>query len=164
MRSRTSHNISSATVHQWALGWLSKVDLKDHGWLCTASVVWSIVLRAAARTCSISAACCDLSKGPSDSAVLVALDKGLPKTLRVLEERLDTTLTAHLPARLRRRNWPVAIDWHLVPYYGEPHQSRNELYYGKPCKGTKKFHAYASACIVSHGVRYTLALTWVRRR
>ncbi len=57
----------------------------------------------------------------------------------------------------------MAIDWHLTPYYGQPYESRNELYYGKPRQGTKKFHAYASACIVDHGQRYTLALTWVRR-
>jgi hypothetical protein len=58
----------------------------------------------------------------------------------------------------------VAIDWHLVPYYGAPKKSRNELSYGKPRQGTTKFHAYASACIVVHGYRYTLALSWVRRR
>lgn len=164
MRSRTSHSISSGEVHQWALSWLSSgMQLKDHGWLCTATVVWSIVLRAAARTSSLCAACRDLSNGPSDQAVLNALDDGLPKTLRVLEDRLDATLTAQLPRRLQRKNWPVAIDWHLVPYYGEPQESRNELYFGKPRQGTKKFHAYATACIVSHGVRYTLAATWVRR-
>jgi putative transposase len=64
---------------------------------------------------------------------------------------------------MRRRRWTVAIDWHLSPYYGQPFCSRNELYYGKPRQGTKKFHAYASACIVSYGQRYTVALTWVRR-
>ena len=163
MRSRTSHTMSSGTVHQWALSWLSSVELKDHGWLCTATVVWGVVLRAAARMTSIGAAFRDLSDGPSDSAVRTALEDGLPKTLKVLEKRLDTALTAQLPRRLRRQGWAVAIDWHLVPYYGEPHQSRNEIYYGKPRQGTKKFHAYASACIVSHGVRYTLAITWVRR-
>jgi IS4 transposase len=57
----------------------------------------------------------------------------------------------------------VAIDYHLSPYYGEPFRSRNELYYGQPRQGTKRFHAYATACIVSYGHRYTLALTWVRR-
>jgi hypothetical protein len=51
----------------------------------------------------------------------------------------------------------------LVPYYGKPDKSRNELYYGKPQQGTSKFHAYASACIVQQGRRYTLALTYVRR-
>jgi len=123
----------------------------------------NIVLRAAARSISVSAACRDLAKAPSDQAVMTALDDGLPKTLAVLERRLNDALTGPLPRRLRRRRWQVAIDWHLSPYYGQPYQSRNELYYGKPRQGTKHFHAYASACIVQYGRRYTLALTWVRR-
>jgi len=164
MRSRTSHTISSREVHQWALNWLvESMRLKDHGWKCTAVVIWNVVLRAAARMSSLCAACRDLADGPSDQAVFNALTDGLPKTTRVLEDRLNFALMGHVPRRLRRRTWPVAIDWHLVPYYGEPKQSRNELFYGKPRQGTKKFHAYASACIVSHGVRYTLAVTWVRR-
>jgi len=137
--------------------------LKDHGWKCTAAAVLNIVLRAAARSISICAACRDLSKSPSDQAVMNALEDGLPKTLSVLECRLNEALTGELPRRMKRRQWQVAIDWHLVPYYGQPHQSRNEIYYGKPRQGTKQFHAYASACIVDHGRRYTLALTWIRR-
>jgi hypothetical protein len=164
MRSRTSHTISSREVHGWALNWLLQAKLlKDHGWLCTATVVWNLVLRAAARSISISAACRDLSEAPSYQAVMSALQEGLPRTLSVLERRLNESLTCQLPRRLQRRPWQVAIDWHLSPYYGEPQRSRNELYYGKPRQGTKKFHAYASACIVSHGHRYTLALSWVRR-
>lgn len=164
MRSRMSFSINSGEVHSWTLGWLLQAKLiKDHGWKCTAVVVLNIVLRAAARSISVSAACRDLSGGPSDQAVMTALQDGLPKTLIVLERRLNEALTAQLPRRMRRRRWQVAIDWHLSPYYGQPQQSRNELYYGKPRQGTKKFHAYASACIVEHGQRYTLALTWVRR-
>jgi putative transposase len=137
--------------------------LKDHGWLCTASVVWSVVLRAAARTTSIFGACRDLTRAPSDQALFNALKGGLPKTLPVLERRLNEALTSHLSRGMRRRSWEVAIDWHLVPYYGQPDKSRNELYYGKPRQGTTKFHAYATACIVVYGRRYTLALSWVRR-
>ena len=164
MRSKDSHSISSREVHGWTLNWLLQAKLlKDHGWLCTAAVVLNIVLRAAARSISVSAACRDLSDGPSDQAVMDALSDGLPKTLPVLERRLNEALLYDLPRRVLRRPWKVAIDWHLSPYYGEPQDSRNELYYGKPRQGTKKFHAYASACIVSHGHRYTVALTWVRR-
>lgn len=164
MRSRTSHTISSSQVHQWALSWLCEaVQLKDHGWKCTAAVVWSIVLRAAAQMTSLSAACRDLCNGPSDQAVMTALVAGLPKTLRALENQLHNALTTHIPTRVRKREWSVAIDWHLVPYYGQPLVSRNELYYGKPSHGTTKFHAYGTACIISHGVRYTVAATWVRR-
>jgi hypothetical protein len=126
-------------------------------------VVLNIVRRAAARSISVSAACRDLSQGPSDQAVMTALGEGIPKTLPVLERRLNEALTGVLPRRMRRRAWQVAIDWHLSPYYGLPMQSRNELYYGKPRQGTKNFHAYATACIVEYGQRYTLALTWIRR-
>jgi hypothetical protein len=137
--------------------------VKDHGWLCTGTVVLGIVLRAAARSISVSGACRDLAKAPSDQAVMTALEETLPKTLPVLERRLNDALTGPLPRRMRRRAWEVAIDWHLQPYYGQPQRSRNELYYGQPKQGTAKFHAYASACIVEYGRRYTLVLTWVQR-
>jgi hypothetical protein len=164
MRSRACCSIRSGEVHTWALEWIMQAKLvRDHGWKCTAAVVLNVLLRAAARSISISAACRDLSSAPSDQAVMTALEEGLPKTLSVLERRLNEALTGQLPRRLRRRRWEVAIDWHLTPYYGEPYESRNELYYGKPRQGTKQFHAYASACIVEHGERYTLALSWVRR-
>jgi hypothetical protein len=164
MRSRANYIVSSREVHGTTEKWLLGASiLKDHGWKCTAAVVLGVVLRAAARSISISAACNDLAKGPSDQAVMNALDDGLPKTLAVLEQRLNDALTDNLPRHLRNRSWQVAIDWHLSPYYGKPQKSRNELYYGKPRQGTKYFHAYASACIVQHGRRYTLALSWVRR-
>jgi hypothetical protein len=164
MRSRTCCSISSGEVHQRALSWLVQAKLvKDHGWKCTAQVVLNVVLRAAARSISISAACRDLARAPSDQAMITALDDGLPKTLPVLERRLNEALTGQLPRRWTRRRWQVAIDWHLTPYYGQPFRSKNELYYGKPRQGTKQFHAYASACLIDHGERYTVALTSVRR-
>lgn len=164
MRSGTNHTISSREVYQWAVDWLVESKLiADHGWRCTAVVVWSVVLRAAARMTSIYAACRDMSGAPSNQGLLNALNDGLPKTLSVLQRRLNEALTGPLSRTMRRRAWELAIDWHLVPYYGQPHESRNEIYYGKPRQGTKKFHAYATACIVMHGQRYTLALTWVRR-
>lgn len=164
MRSRKIHNINAGEVHQWALERLVEAKLlKDHGWLCTAVVVWGIVLRAAARAISINAAVRDLAKAPSGEAVFNALNDGLPKTLPVLERRLNAALTWDLPRRLRRNAREVAIDFHLKPYYGTPHKSRNELYYGQPKDGTKHFHAYATACIVEYGMRYTVAISWVRR-
>jgi hypothetical protein len=164
MRSRKSHTINSQEVHQWAVNWLVEAKLlKDHGWLCTAAVVWGVVLRAASRMISIYAAVRDLADAPCGQSVFTALVEGLPKTLPVLEKRLNGALTGYLPRRMRRGSREVAIDFHLVPYYGRPQKSRNELYYGKPRQGTKQFHAYASACIVEYGLRYTVALTWVRR-
>jgi len=163
MRSGTNDIINSGQVHSWSLEALLQAKLvKDHGWKCTAAVVLGIVLRAAARSISVAAACRDLAKAPSDQAVMTALEETLPMTLPVLERRLNDALIGPLPRRMRRRAWEIAIDWHLQPYYGQPLKSRNELYYGQPKQGTTKFHAYACACIVEYGRRYTLALTWVQ--
>jgi hypothetical protein len=50
MRSRKDSIVSAAEVHQCALRWLLDAKLlKDHGWLCSAAVVWNVLLRAAAR-------------------------------------------------------------------------------------------------------------------
>ena len=161
---RDTKTITSQEVHKWALDWLLGCRLlKDHGPRCTAVVVWSIVLRAAASCLSIYAACRDLANAPCDQAIRDALHDGLPKTLPVLECRVNDALLFGMPRRMLRRAWDVAIDWHLVPYYGRPARSRNELCYNKPRQGTNKFHAYATACIVVAGHRYTVALTWVRR-
>jgi hypothetical protein len=159
------HSIVSATeVHHWALQWLLDARLlKDHGPLCTAAVVWNVLLRAAARMISVFAACCDLANAPSQQAVFNALNDGLPRTLAVLEKRLQWALIGAMPRSARRRAWQMAIDWHLVPYYGEPQNSRNEIIRSKPKQGTSQFHAYATVCIVQYGERYTVALTWVRR-
>lgn len=167
MRSRTNSSVSCSEVHQWALCWLMEAELlKDRARrsACTATVVWSIVLRAAAQLTSLFAVCRDLDKAPSAQAVFDALEAGLPRTLPVLEKRLNRALmTASWSRRLQRRRWQVAIDWHLVPYYGQALWSRNELYRYKMQKGTTHFHAYATVCIVQYGQRYTLALTWIRR-
>jgi hypothetical protein len=45
-------------------------------------------------------------------------DHGLPRTLAVLEGPLNDPLLGVGLRWLRRRAWPVAIDWHLLPYYG----------------------------------------------
>jgi len=164
MRSRMNSSVSSGEVHQWALQRLVEAKLlKERGRGCETATVWSIVLRAAARMISIFAACRDLAKAPCSQTVFNGLTGRLPRTLAVLEKRLNWALLNDWPSRLRRRCWQVAIDWHLVPYYGKPDRSRNEICRSKPKQGTSKFHTYATACITQYGQRYTLALTSVRR-
>lgn len=166
MRPHVNSTISCSEVHQWALLWLMQAEiLKDRGTRskCTPDVVWSIVLRAAARMISVFAACRDLANAPSQQAVFDALESGLPRTLFALEKRLNRALTHLWPRKLRRASWQVAIDWHLIPYYGEQHKSKNETCRSKQKQGTTHFHTYATACIVQYGRRYTLAVTWVRR-
>src|SRR5271156_7207904 len=98
MRSRKNSIVQSSEIHQWALQWLLDARLiKDHGPVCPAVFVWNVVLRAACRMISVFAACRDLANAPSQQAIFNALADGLPKTLSVLEKRLNWALTTSWP-------------------------------------------------------------------
>lgn len=163
MRSRKIHTISSRQVQALAQTWLAEsLQLEDHGWKATADVIWNVVLLAASRMCSLFAACRDLALAPCDETVRQALFDNLPKRPITLERRLEAALCGHLPKWLFSRSRRIAIDLHLIPYHGEPKDRANELYHSQPKSGTTKFHAYATACVVEAGCRYTLAATYVR--
>src|ERR1700681_2395081 len=77
---RTSHRtITSATVQAHAHVLLQQhIRLKDHGPKCRIGVLWTVLLYAVARLCSLAAACASLRDAPSDSAVHDALLACLP--------------------------------------------------------------------------------------
>jgi putative transposase len=51
----------------------------------------------------------------------------------------------------------------VIPYHGEPLHDPAEVYRGQAKDGTSHFHAYATASVVRHGRRYTVALSGVRK-
>jgi Transposase DDE domain len=136
------------------------LELPDRGRKCPASVIWHILLYAAARITSLFDACARLRDAPGDDAVRKALIGGLPP-IDELEKRLNKGLLDCLPARLlrRARRWRLAADLTLIPYHGEPRRDRSEIYRGEAKSGTTHFHAYATCYLVYRGRRFTLALT-----
>ena len=161
MRSRTKYTITSRDVHDRTASTVQEhVGLADHGHKCTASVIISILLYAASRITSVFDACQRLATAPSDQALRDALRATLPP-INELERRLNAGLAADLPKALRKRRYPLAIDLTLIPYHGEPYLSPLEIYRGEPKSGTSHFHAYATAYVVRHGRRFTVAMTRV---
>ena len=63
----------------------------------------------------------------------------------------------------QKRSRPIAIDLTLIPYYGKPKTDKRELRGGEAKQGATQFHAYATAYMVSHGERFTLAMAYVLR-
>src|SRR3954462_5962644 len=108
---RTNHStITPATIQVHAGMLLQKhLRLKDHGPKCRAGRLWTVLLYAAARICSLAAACAALANAPSDTAVHDALLAGLPAYAE-LQRRLNRALQGHLPKTVRRRRQPLAID------------------------------------------------------
>ncbi|OWK40375.1 Mobile element protein [Fimbriiglobus ruber] len=133
--------------------------------VCTAAMLWTVLVWAAARTASLSRAVHRLYPGTHDQTFWNLLRVHLPRQVPALERRLNRLL--RLPAllpRLAGRAVTLAVDYHAIPYYGAPKKSARQLRRGKPDRGTTKFHTYATVCVVVAGWRYTLALTWVRAK
>ncbi len=161
MRSGTKYSITCREVHERTAGTIQEhVGLTDHGPKCTASVVISILLYAASRITSVFDAFQRLNAAASDQAVRDALRETLPP-IDETQRRLNAGLAADLPKALRKRRYPMAIDLTLIPYHGEPYRSPEEIYRRKAKSGTSHFHAYATAYVVRHGRRFTVAITRV---
>jgi hypothetical protein len=75
---------------------------------------------------------------------------------------LSRQLQARLPRRLLRGKRRVALDVHERCYYGNVRQTAG-VRGGKRKAGTKWFWAYATACLVEDGQRWTVGLTYVHK-
>jgi putative transposase len=120
------------------------------------------LLAAAARITSLSDACQRLDEAPSDETARKALMATLPD-YATLQRQLNAALAGHLPKMLRKRLQRLAIDLTLIPYHGKPFRDPEEVYRGQAKDGTSHFHAYATAYVVRHGQRYTVALTGAKK-
>src|SRR6478735_281119 len=115
--------------------------LPDFSARCSADVLWTVLLYAAARLTSLAAACVALLYAPSDTTLHDALCATLP-AFAELQRRLNRALQGDLPRTLRRRPQPLALDLTLIPYHGQPHRAAAEVYRSQPKSGTSHFHAY----------------------
>lgn len=137
--------------------WLSRaVRLPEGRRVCTPTVIWNVILFAAAFARSVAAACAAVASAPSGQAVWDCLYATLPKRRRTLENRLLPAL--HAPLGKIQRSARIAIDYHRVPYFGESNRYTTRA---KEAGGTHTFHTYATACVVAGTGRYTLGLTAV---
>jgi hypothetical protein len=150
-------------VHDQAAGVVQRfIHIDDHGPTCTARVLISVLFFAAACQKTINYACKRLSRAPTSQAARIALLATLPESQR-LELRFNEAFASQVPKTARKRSRPIAIDLTLIPYYGEPKTDKRELRGGEAKRGTTQFHAYATAYMVSHGERFTLAMSYVLR-
>src|SRR5512143_1485932 len=157
------HILDRRQVHRLAVEPLqAHLKFKDYRRKASAQVLWAMLLAAAARITSLSDACQRLRDAPSDETARQALLATLPDYVTV-QRQLNAALAGHLPKMLRKRTQRLAIDLTLIPYHGTPLRDPEEIYRGQAKDGTSHFHAYATAYVVRHGQRYTVALTGVKK-
>ena len=157
------HILDRRTVHRRAAEHLqAHLKFQDYKRSCSAQVLWSLLLAAAARITSLSDTCQCLDRVPSDETARKALLAPLPE-YATLQRQLNAALAGYLPKALRRRPQRLAIDLTLIPYHGRPFRDLDEIYRSQAKDGTSHFHAYATAYIVRKGQRFTVALTGVTK-
>lgn|GEM_PF-3997794 len=76
---------------------------------------------------SVFAVCRDLADGPCDQTIRNALDESLPE-ISELQRRLSLCLVTKLPKALLSQSRRIAIDLTLIPYHGQPHNDKKEIY------------------------------------
>lgn len=141
---------------------LGQLRPKDFSRRCTALVLLSSLVLAAAHRLSLAAVAAVRRRCPSRETLRQALYATLPD-YQALRRRLPALLHASLPRGLARqpgrRRYPMAIDLHRVPYYKRGRTPPQHVRKGQRLAGTRYAHDYATASLLRKGQYYVVAVT-----
>lgn len=124
--------------------------------------LYEVLLWAASHHDSIEHAAQHLTGVPTGNDLRYHLDKFKEKA--TLEQQLNRALQSHLPSGIANHRHRLAIDLHLLPYYGRPSEAEAPYIYRSEAKaGTTSFFAYATVYVIGTHQRVTLAIHAVQR-
>ena len=139
-----------------------KLPLNAEGYKCTTDDLYKVLVGVAATKSTLEAVCADLVGTPDPQTIRGYFNAQLcVEELPKLEHQLNAALAAEVPAHVRRRAQEVAIDYHDRPYYGKGEQAHELWVRGKAKDGTTRFYRVATAYLILHGLRVTLAVYFV---
>lgn len=153
------------TLHDTMTVGQQHISLNANGYRCQTDDLWRILLAAAARHTTIEAACTDLERAPAANTVRSHLTEQLPEaSIPDLQQQWNTLLSSLIPQWLRERPQEVAVDFHDEPYYGrdDPDDPENWVCRGEARSGTTRFYRCATAYLLLHDVRLTVAVVFVK--
>jgi hypothetical protein len=123
----------------------------------TVRDLFEILVRTASRGESIEQTVRALDGTPSSNGIRYHLEK--LDDMKSLEQQLNAALQSRIPPKLRNRSHRLAIDLHLIPYYGKPTDiEANYVYRSQAKAGTTRFFAYATVYAICRNKRVTLAI------
>jgi putative transposase len=153
------------TLHDTMIVGQHYIPLTANGYRCQTADLWRLLLAAAARRTTIEATCADLTGAPDANTVRGYLTEQLsPAAISDLEQQWNDLLRTLLPDWLRGRPQDIAVDFHDEPYYGrdDPDATDNWVCRGEARAGTTRFYRCATAYLMLHDVRLTLAVVFVK--
>jgi hypothetical protein len=135
---------------------VSTFQLSDFGRTVPAALLGRLIVMAACVGTSLSGVASRTRRSPSGETVRKALLANLSEVPE-MQRRINCSLLRLTPKAFFRQPRRLAIDLHQRPYYGQREQV--PVRGGKKKKGTKWFWTWATAAVVEHGQRWTVAMT-----
>lgn len=130
---------------------------------CTPETLFQVLIRAASKQDSIEHTTRQLTGVPTGNTIRYHLDK--LDDMGALEAQLNQALQSRVPSRILGGKHRLAIDLHLIPYYGTPTATELPYIYRSQAKsGTTAFFAYATVYVIARNKRVTLAIHAVHRQ
>lgn len=152
----------SKTLNEVVKCLTENIPIKSQG-KCEQKNIFEILIRAATQRDSIENTTKVLKNVPASNDIRYHLEKY--PDLKSLESDLNTALQSRLPDGIREGKQKIAIDFNLIPYYGEPSPSEAPYIYRSQAKsGTCSFYAYATLYVIKKNQRVTLAIKAVRKQ
>ena len=139
-------------------------DLSADGYLCQTRDLWQVLTAVCARASTIESTCNDLENAPDSNTMRSYLNEQLrPEKIRALQRECNQALASQLPSWLQDHPQEIACDLHDEPYYGgyDREDPDNWVCGGEARDGTTYFYRCATAYILRHGIRMTLAVEFV---
>jgi putative transposase len=138
----------------------SHLALEIEGYKASSELIHEIAIHAAVTGRLIEASCQELEVDIGANRVREHLNACLaPERLTELEAKANAALQEGLPRKVRRAAGELAIDLHDQPYYGKDDELTCR---GEAKAGTTRCYRVATAYLLHEGVRFTLALLFVR--
>ncbi|MBD2438865.1 ISH3 family transposase [Nostoc sp. FACHB-110] len=122
-----------------------------------------MLIRAATQRDSIENTTKVLKNVPTSNDIRYHLDKY--SDIKSVESELNAAIQSRLPDGIRQGKQKIAIDFNLIPYYGEPSPTEAPYIYRSQAKsGTCSFYAYATVYVIKKNKRVTLAIKAVQQQ
>jgi putative transposase len=141
---------------------LPHLKLKADGYVCSTNQLFDLLLGVAASRDTLESLCSHLPTSAGANTIRGYLNQQLRAAdLPKLERALNQALAHALPSALRLRPQEVAIDYHDQPYYGKTAQETGLWVRAAAKAGTTRVYRVATAYVIRHGLRVTLAIKFV---
>ena len=138
------------------------IPIKTQG-ECKQQTIFEILIRAATQRDSIENTSKVLTNVPTSKNIYYHLGKY--SDLSSLESDLNAALQSRIPDGIQKGKHKIAIDFNLIPYYGEASPSEASYIYRSQAKnGTCSFYAYATLYVIKKNKRVTLAIKAVQKQ